>query len=86
MATKTYKIGECCINGIIKVITTKKTVTISSIDYFSGKEESKVSNEISDSNAESELESFLDYLTTSYYAGKIMEWIKSNVIFPKQSW
>lgn len=80
--TKTWKIGESCVGGIVQA-------KISENAYFPQGTTVKIlikdwkTKEILDSQVfgrihESRLESFLHDMTTSYYASKIMEWVKEN--------
>ena len=66
MATKSFKIGEYAIGGIIKVNVDLTTITIQALDYYSKEVVSECSYDISDE---------------SYYAEKVMEYIEktSNV-------
>lgn len=90
MATKTFKIGEYCKGGIITVETNKKKNTITIIgkdwDYSKGKnfnfdtaQEFTRQTFIPDGyGVRSEMEMFLNDLTTSYYTDQILEWIESD--------
>ena len=80
--TKTWKIGESCVGGIIQA-------KVSENAYFPGSTTVKIlikdwkTSEILDSQVfgrihESRLESFLHDMTTSYYASNVMEWVKAN--------
>ena len=80
--TKTFKIGESCIGGIIQIKVSEGT-------YFPQGTTIKVlvkewkSGEVIHSNIfgrihESRLVNHLHDMTTSYYASMIMEWIKEN--------
>ena len=89
MATKTFKIGESAKGGIIKVTTTdknnKKTINISVIDMFGDageiykyKEIISQHNYINCDALERRLNDFLHDITTSYYSGIVMKWIKEK--------
>jgi len=90
MATKTWKIGEYCKGGIITAETTAKRITIIGKDWdFSkgsnrgsdqsgAKEWTRESVNLTDRNARIVLDDFLNDLTTSYYAGEILDWIESK--------
>lgn len=85
MATKTFKIGEYAKGGIIKVTADKKNINISVIDMFGdgGEIASKkvVIDEhhfVNSTNLERDLTNFLCDITTSYYCGKIMGWLKEK--------
>jgi len=80
--TKTWKIGESCVGGIIQA-------KVSENAYFPGSTTVKIlikdwkTKEILDSQVfgrihESRLESFLHDMTTSYHASNVMEWVKEN--------
>lgn len=98
MATKTFKIGEYCKGGIITIETTKTQVKVIAKEWDYSKGSSKNSDQskakewnrlevnLSDSNAERSIDWFLFDLTTSYYAGEILEWIKTKVEFNNRGW
>ena len=80
--SKTWKIGECCVGGIIQAKISEGT-------YFPQGTTVKIlvkewkTGEIIHSNIfgrihESKLDNYLNEMTTSYYASKIMEWVKEN--------
>ena len=95
MAAKTFKIGEYCRGGIITVETTKTSVTIIGKTWDGSQGYSKNSNqsnakewirrEFPVGNSTREIDFFLCDLTTSYYAGKVLDWIKTKVEF-KNNW
>jgi len=96
MATKTFKIGEYCKGGVITVETTAKKVTIIAKDWDFSAGSKKSSNQsnakewnrlevsTSSSDAERQLDWFLCDLTTSYYAGEVMDWIRTKVKFKNE--
>jgi hypothetical protein len=96
MAAKTFKIGEYCKGGVITVETTAKKVTIiakewdtskgfnKGSDQSNAKEWNRLEVSTSSSDAERQLDWFLCDLTTSYYAGEIMDWIKTKVKFKSE--
>lgn len=98
MATKTFKIGEYCKGGVITVTTTKDSVLIQAKEWDLSQGSNKGSNqsnakewnrlEVSTSSrdAERQLDLFLFDLTTSYYAGQVMDWIKTKTIFNQNDW
>jgi hypothetical protein len=98
MATKTFKIGEYCKGGIITVETTKTQVKVIAKDWdFSkgsnrgsdqsgAKEFDRLEINLSDSEAERKIDNYLNDLTTSYYSGVVLDWIKSKVTFNKTDW
>lgn len=98
MATKTWKIGEYCKGGIITIETTKTQVKVIAKEWDYSKGSSKGSDQskakewnrlevnLSSSDAERSVDWFLFDLTTSYYAGEIMDWIKTKVTFNDNNW
>lgn len=80
MATKSFKIGEYAIGGIIKVNVDLTTITIQALDYYSKEVVSECSYDISDESYWG-MKDYLNELTSSYYAEKVMEYIEktSNV-------
>lgn len=98
MATKTWKIGECCKGGIITVETTKTNVTVigKEWDYSQGsnrgsnqtnaKEFIKATVDVKSNGARRKVDEFLNDLTTSYYADEILKWIETKVEFINHYW
>jgi hypothetical protein len=98
MATKTWKLGEVCKGGIITAIATKTKVTIiakewdfskgsnKGSDQSNAKEWNRLEVNTNGSDAESKVDWFLFDLTTSYYAGEVMDWIKTKTSFTNDSW
>lgn len=78
MATKSFKIGEYCIGGIIKVEIKKDTVIFQALDYHSKNEVLNFTYSIKDINLRDVWFSLTE-LTTSYYADKIIDWIKLKI-------
>lgn len=80
MATKSFKIGEYAIGGIIKVNVDLTTITIQALGYYSKEVVSERSYDISDESYW-DMNDYLNELTSSYYAEKVMEYIEktSNV-------
>jgi hypothetical protein len=97
MATKTFKIGEYCRGGVITIETTKTQVKVIAKEWDTSKGYNKGSDQsgakewnrleisLSDSGAERKVDDFLQDLTTSYYAGEVLDWIKTKVTF-KNNW
>jgi len=97
MATKTFKIGECCKGGIIQAIATKEKVTIIGKDWDHSAGSRKSSNQTnakewtrlevntSDQNARRELDNFLNDLTSSYYSDEVLKWVETKTELPKAS-
>ena len=95
MATKTFKIGESCRGGVITVIVSPigaikvigKELDNSkghrkSSDQSNAKEFISRAFDKNSSTCMRDLDMFLNYLTTSYYSGKVIEWIKTKVELP----
>ncbi len=77
MATKSFKIGEYAIGGIIKVNIDLTTITIQALDYFSKNVVSENTFDLDDDSYWGMLD-YLNELTSSYYADKVMEYIKKT--------
>jgi hypothetical protein len=85
MSTKTFRLGEVAVGGKIKITTSATIVTVQALDYYTDKElQSKSFNLLNGSDRE--IEWYLGDLTTSYYAGKLMDWLKTKVKFPERGW
>ena len=96
MATKTWKLGEVCRGGVITIEITKTQVKViaKEWDYSKGcnkgsdqsqaKEWNRLEVSLSNRDAESKADWFLFDLTTSYWAGEIMDWIKTKVEFKSE--
>lgn len=74
--TKTWKIGEYCAGGVIRAKSNGEVIKLDICDYFT--------DELLDCATfgrvhEFRIEEFLTQFTTSYYAGKVIAWIKTNV-------
>lgn len=78
MATKKFKIGEYAIGGIIQVDIKGKTLQIKALDYYSQKEVMSGSIMTDEYDAYWKAKNYLNELTSSYHADKIMEYIKSK--------
>ena len=78
MATKTFRIGECAVGGLIKVDITGMVIQVKALDFYTKKVVDSGSAMLDDPNIERKLDNYIITLTTSYYTGKIMEWIKSK--------
>jgi len=74
MKTKTFKIGEYCIGGIIKVIIKNDKINILCLDYYTKKE---INNENFNINDIYSIDDFLNVLTSCYYSDKIINYIKN---------
>lgn len=78
MATKKFKIGEYAVGGIIQVEIKGKVLSVKALDYNSQKEVVGGSIMTNEDDAYWKVTSYLNELTSSYYADKIMEYIKSK--------
>jgi hypothetical protein len=85
MPTKSFKIGEYAIGGIIKVQINGKAIQVQALDYNSKKEVMSGSCMSDEYDARWKMLNFLNELTSSYYADKVLEWIESNVELHKGS-
>ena len=91
MAKKTFKIGEYCKGGIITVETKKNKVAIIAKDWdhsagsrkgsnqSNAKEFDRVELDFELDGSQRNADNFLNDLTTSYYAGQVMDWIKTKI-------
>ena len=88
MATKTFKIGECCKGGIIKVDTSKNEVIANILDYYSKKPIAfgKCTVTTDSNSGKRNLREFLEDHTTHYYACKVIEWVETKVVFNSNSY
>ena len=98
MATKTWKIGEYMVGGVLTVETKGKKITIigkdwdTSVGYSKGsnqsnaKEFTRLQINAEESNAERKIMDFLEDLTTHYYSSVVCDWIKSKVTLQGKSW
>ena len=80
-ATKSFKIGECAVGGIIKVDINGKLIQIKALDWTSRTEVSSGSAMTDDYQSSRKIENYLNDLTTFYHAEKVMDWIKTKVKF-----
>ena len=80
--TKTWKIGEECIGGIIQIKVSEGTYfpqgTTIKVLVKEWKSGAVIHSNIFGRIHESRLVNHLHDMTTSYHASKIMEWIKEN--------
>lgn len=81
MATKTFKIGEYAIGGIIQVRTTSDTINIDALDWNSKEKIMGREFRVNMFDVEYEIFKYLNELTSSYYADKVTDFIKENVKF-----
>ena len=91
--TKTWKIGEYAQGGVITVEINGKIISVigkewdfstgsrRSSDQSNAKEFTRGIADATDENGYHKIIDFLCDLSTSYYADKIMKWIKTKVTF-----
>lgn len=93
MTTKTWKLGELSRGGIVTVEIKKNKVTVIAKDWDTSAGYSRGSNQSNakewdrlevivdgfSRNGYSLLNDYLNDLTTSYHASKIIEWIESKL-------
>lgn len=72
--TKEFKIGEYAVGGIIKVTITR-VLKIEALDYNTKK---LVESHTLDKDDNMAIDDCLNELTSSYYADKVLTWIKAN--------
>jgi hypothetical protein len=89
--TKTFKIGEYAVGGIIVAEINNDKVTIISKQWdtsagYTKKSSQKNAKELSrnttiasSNNSRWGIDTYLNMLTTSYYSGVILEWIESKI-------
>lgn len=81
MAKKTFKIGEYAVGGIIQVCTTSNSITIDALEWNSKQKIMGREFQVRAMNVSYEINNYLNELTSSYYADKVMDFIKENVTF-----
>lgn len=83
MAKKQFKIGECAIGGIIAVDINGQDIKVEALDYNTKKIVChRTFNQLDfQQNVELYIDDYLNSLTTSYYAGKVLDWIKTKFKF-----
>jgi hypothetical protein len=86
MATKSWKLGELSKGGIITIETTKTQVKVICKEWSDNKEWNRLEVNLSSYDAESKIDWFLFDLTSSYYVGEIMDWIRTKVTFNDNNW
>lgn len=89
MATKTFNIGEVCYGGRLKVQVAGKLVLVECLDWKTKKPlggQYSGSCMATDPRAETKVLDFLNNMTTSYYADKILAYIKSLVTLNSAPW
>lgn len=76
--TKTWKIGEYCRGGIITARIIGKEIYVCNKMWGTNKELQRLTVQSDSYTAFDQLDEFLQNLTTDYYAGQVMQWIKEN--------
>lgn len=79
MATKTFKIGEYAVGGIIQVRTTSDSINIDALDWNSKQKIMGREFQVRAMNLTNEIDNYLNELTSSYYADKVLNYIKENL-------
>jgi len=77
-AKKSFKIGEYAVGGIIQVELKGKMLSVKALDYNSKREVQSGSILTDEYNAYWKTMNYLNELTSSYYADKIMKFIESK--------
>ena len=77
--TKSFKIGEYAVGGIIRVQKDKDVITIQALDWVSKQPVMEDRFHTERSGYLNQIDHFLFNLTTSYYTDKIMAYIQSIV-------
>jgi len=77
-ATKTFKIGEYAMGGIIQVKVTGKVIQVFVKEWDTNETLRTGTTSTEDEGVERKLSDFLNDVTTSYYADKVMKWIKEK--------
>ena len=77
-AKKSFKIGDCAVGGIIQVELKGKLLSVKALDYYSKNEVVSGSILTDEYNAYWKTMNYLNELTSSYYADKIMKFIESK--------
>ena len=75
---KMFRIGEYAIGGKIQVQIVGKLVSIKALDWETENEVLTGTCLSNDPNSQSKIDTFLNELTSYYYAEQIMTWIKSK--------
>tara|TARA_R110000868_G_scaffold203970_1_gene451991 strand:+ start:1776 stop:2051 length:276 start_codon:yes stop_codon:yes gene_type:complete len=86
-ATKQFKIGESAIGGIIQVTLDGNILHVKALDYYTKKElggQYTGSFQVDHRGSKGWIDTYLNELTSSYYAEKVMEWIATKVEFKSE--
>jgi hypothetical protein len=79
MKTKTFKIGEYAIGGIIQVTISENKIEIGALDWNTKRVIKKELFTCMDSSWRLRVSEYLEDLTSYYYAEKILTWIKNKI-------
>ena len=79
MATKTFNIGEYAIGGRLQINITGKVIQIKALDWNDKSVVSSGAIESPAPQAFRKIDTFLNELTSSYYADKIIKWIEAHI-------
>ena len=82
-ATKSFKIGEYAIGGIIRIDIKGKVIQIKALDYNTKEIVKQGTTTTEEYGVVSQIRDFLEELTSHYYAEKIMDWIEEKTNFKK---
>jgi hypothetical protein len=77
---KQFKIGEYAVGGIIKISKSQDVITVQALDYNSKKCIMEERFHTERPGFIAQIDHFLNDLTTSYYADKIINYIKTKLI------
>jgi hypothetical protein len=78
MKTKIFRIGEYAVGGIIESTVNKDSITICARDWNTNKIISQKTFEVRSYDLFMKIDEYLNELTSSYYAEKVLKWIKSE--------
>ena len=81
MTTKTFKIGEYAVGGIIKVTTSNDEIIVKTIDWETKDELSTYKVNPKKMDARYDMLNVLNEITTHYYSERILEWIEAQITF-----
>ena len=78
-ATKSFRIGEFVVGGIIKLDINGDNLTIQFLDYFTKEMLLVEEININQEDAHRTARNFIEVNGTSYYADQVMKWIEGKV-------
>jgi hypothetical protein len=73
---KMFKIGEYAIGGIIRVEIVKHVISVKALDWNTKKVVNSGYVVLTERDASELLQEYLHTLTSSYYAEKILDWVR----------